>query len=382
MIRSTDITQLPAPMNTSTTGKEPTPMVAPTATTSGAMPPGFLNEPHRDMIMQKQRAADNFSLPQSSTLIQDDDDDPAVHEAAAQSVGTYGGSGTAGSAASARANREMDAKAGALKRAAPNTTTPQTLRPQLEEDGEGDQFQVDYDAAPLEEEEAYADERTAEENEDEDDGQMLRRRRGKPYGAGSGDGKRREEENGRRRRANVPTMTMPPLATSRAGLWEGLRVLLLIVVFYVAAAYVPVEALIETHVRPLAEYPYVPLIVRGLLVALLVFLGNVVWDKYGWWRRTSKTPVDPRRGTTEDWRGASGRHRAPATEAATSRRGSPARPRPVGQRPHPSDDVYSERRNQAEGYADDYGEQTLPEEDDESEEVDRLNGYADEDGQE
>jgi len=251
MIRSTDLSQLPAPMNTSDTGKIPTPPIAPSATTVGAMPPGFLNEPHRDMIMQKQRAANDFALPQSSTLIQDDDDDPAVHEAARSYASTGGG---------------VPTRTHANTAVAPLPRRPQ---PQVEEDGE-------------EEQAADVDDYEGAEYESEDgDGYGYGTAPSSPASRrtnGGGRGAARGHRKGQR--PSTPPRMPPSARSAKTAIFAELRLAIIIASVYILVSFIPVENILANYAASLTNVSYVPLVIRAISVSILVLILKYASDRY------------------------------------------------------------------------------------------------------
>jgi hypothetical protein len=189
------------------------------------------------MVIQKQMAANHFSLPQSSTLIQDDDDDPSVNEVA---------------------------HAYNTSEALVETEEPP---PQFVERYENDDPDTYY-----------------ETDVSRDDGLMYNE-----------DQDEETVEGGRpsqRRRRNAPSKGKggfyavrsphPVSGKSRGSAWDEVKLVVVLIVVFLSITFIPVDVLIDNYAPSLSSAGYAPILIKAVLMAVsMAVLVKVMGLGYG-----------------------------------------------------------------------------------------------------
>lgn len=270
MLRSTDVSALPPPQNTSKTGRGPSVTLPPAAPSSGSLPPPqFLNESHRDMVLQKQMAVNDFSLPQSSSdTLQDDDKDPGVMEAAAR---YRAGGGIAASAAAAPDGGYDEEEEADIRDIRDSRSGERSHAPYLEE--ESDEEEAAEERRRRRSLRSTRRSSAAEEFEDE--------------ASDAGGGVRRRREKSKRAAEAV---------TKSSSSWtEGFGLAALAALAVLIASLLPLDALLRKYIPVVADMPHALLVLRAVAVGA-VLLGV----------QLASQAVKRRDAADKRWRAASG----------------------------------------------------------------------------
>lgn len=205
----------------------------------GARPaPAFLNETHRDMVTQAQKATNDFSLPQSSTLIQDDEMDPTVNEVA-----------NAYRSSQERNNNTSNAADKFVNNDSQNGLSSEERQQQLH-------------LARLQH--LAADDKRRPLSSHSPGGKFQQRRH---HGSG---GRTRPANNAGRYPGDLHRPNPPP--PSRMGiLLDNMWLTILVMFLYVLVCFVPIEAFLQNHVQVIANIGYAPLLSKSLFFGVLVF---------------------------------------------------------------------------------------------------------------
>lgn len=234
MIRSTDLSQIPSFSSTPTNFTSCPPPSTMSLSTSPAVPPPqpFLNEPHREMVLQKQRAADHFSLPQSSTLIQDDDDDPSVTEVAR----TYGNAGAEPYSSSFQED---------------NTPASNAAIIQDDEPSDDDEYAVS----------SYRDNRDYGKYDDEEDPDEYDEGTPRPSERGSAN---RKNSHSRSRKNTASRSRWDNFSS----IMYDVKLVALVIAVFIAVSFVPVNVLIEKYTPSLMGVGYAPLLLKAAITGV------------------------------------------------------------------------------------------------------------------
>jgi len=216
--------------------------------TPGAMPPmggassgsspSFLNEPHRDMVIQAQRATNDFSLPlSSSSMIQDDEQDPSVNEVA-RTFGTIADS-------------------------------PSSVK----EEHYAHNHPIEDDGYAAEDYVRGEDEIDAVA---EYDGGGRRRLTGQPHHRSS----KAKSKGGRSAQKDAHTNQSSRSSWSSTIL-DDVWLAILVMFAYVLITFVPVEALVEKYIPSMSSIGYLPLLLKAVTIGVVVFVTKIVMNYYG-----------------------------------------------------------------------------------------------------